>query len=95
MKLVLNTFGIKQYQDKFLNFLNWILTTYLNTFDTTNFTFPVPKIPDIQVTLVGEFCDCLADGMQIMFFQEQTSFTIVYVQGDSNNFILFSQKYHM
>ena len=42
-----------------------------------------------------ELRDCLADGMQMMFFQEQTSFTIVYVKGDSNNFIIFSKKYRM
>ena len=39
-----------------------------------------------------ELRDCLTDGMQMMFFQEQTSFTIVYVKGDSNNFILFSKN---
>ena len=48
-----------------------------------------------RMTNCLELRDCLTDGMQMMFFQEQTSFTIVYVKGDSNNFILFFQKYRM
>ena len=42
-----------------------------------------------------ELRDCLADGMQMMFFQEYPAFKIVYVKGDSTKIILFSQKYHM
>ena len=49
----------------------------------------------MQKRYLLELRDCLADGMQMMFFQEYPAFKIVYVKGDSTKIILFSQKYHM
>ena len=49
----------------------------------------------MQKRYLLELRDCLADGMQMIFFQEQTSFKIAYVKGDSKNCVLFSQKYRM